>query len=132
MTYPYRCCSCRARNTSKVKVNNWLPVRGQKLTARELTKRLKEEGGARCWSCGHTSFYLDKYRMQRRPCVCDGSYHWGPHRPGSPYCIHNPHVHMNRARREGATDEQLDDLSLDLAWSGEGGKHYHPGAECPF
>ena len=133
MTYPYRCCACRARNTSKRQVNNWLPVRGLKMTESEIKQRVKDEGGMRCWSCGHTSFYLDKYRLMRAVCRCDGTpYHWGAHRPGSPHCEKNPNFIMNRARLHGATDEQLEDLRVDLALEGIGGTIYKPGAEVPF
>jgi len=128
MTYPYKCCRCRARNTSTRKVNNWLPVRGQKLTDDELTRRLKDEGGMRCRSCGHTSFYLCKYRLMRPVCRC-GGYHF-THRPGSPHCEANPRVDINRAKRAGATDDQLDELRLDLAWSGVGAQP--ATAEAPF
>ena len=132
MTYPYRCCACRARNTSRRAVNNWLPVRGQleQMSEAEINRRVKDEGGMRCKSCGHTSFYTDKYRMLRPSCDC-GGYHF-KHRPGSPYCDKHPRVDMNRAKRAGATDAQLDDLQLDLSMHGIGGTTHAPGEAVPF
>jgi hypothetical protein len=47
------------------------------------------------------------------PCNCGGYHH--PHRPGSACCDSNPQVRGNRARREGASDEDLLDAMIDDA-----------------
>ena len=107
-----------------------MPRQLEQLTDAALHRRVKDEGGMRCKSCAHTSFYTDKYRMLRPVCDC-GGYHF-KHRPGSPYCTAHPRVDINRAKRAGATDAQLADLQLELACHGIGGTVHKPGAEVPF
>lgn len=51
-------------------------------------------------------------------CIC-GGYDY-PHRPGSPCCESNPASTYNRAMREGASDEELLDVAIDLLWDSPG------------
>lgn len=53
-----------------------------------------------------------------RLCNC-GGYHYA-HRPGSPYCHGNPMSIVRQAIREGATDEQVVEIEMDVLVS-------HPG-----
>lgn len=106
MTYPYRCSRCRTRN----------------LFARPVEKYVRQR---KCRDCGHTSFYVDRERATRRPCRCDGAYHWGPHRKGSPCCVHRRGFEAFRAVRAGADE-------IDMALAGIGGQEHQLGAECPF
>lgn len=80
----------------------------------------------RCKHCGHGHFYLDKERTYRSVCRCDGAYHWGPHRPGSPMCEQRPMFEVNRARRSGVDD--LLDVAADVALNTPG----RVSSECPF
>jgi len=48
-------------------------------------------------------------------CQC-GGYHY-PHRPGSPFCDANPMAPALRASREGASDEEVYEIVVALAWS---------------
>lgn len=125
-----RCSRCRTRNTFKKCPVNYLPPRGLKQTVKEVNAILRRTGGKRCRDCGHTSFYLDVERTNRKPCHCRGAYHWGPHRPGSPYCEHNPNGWLNRARRaEPAANDE--DLVFSLSLAGLGGKTF-PADVIPF
>ncbi|MGC4075449.1 MAG: hypothetical protein QM702_00125 [Rubrivivax sp.] len=85
MSFHFRCQRCRGRN---VMPRHWHDYARPK----------------RCRHCGHTRFYLDRERTYRTCCSCDGAYHWGPHRPGSPLCWHNRHWQANRAARDGEDD----------------------------
>jgi DNA-directed RNA polymerase subunit RPC12/RpoP len=100
MTFIYRCSRCRTRNSFK--------------------RQLEQLGLERCRSCGHTSFYVDKERQRRKPCLC-GGYHF-KHRPGSKCCEMNVMHPYHRAAREGAPEEFLLDILVDLAWENEGGR----------
>lgn len=51
-------------------------------------------------------------------CLC-GGYDY-PHRPGSPCCEANPTATYHRAARAGASDEDLIEVALDLAWHSPG------------
>lgn len=68
MSYIYRCSSCRTRNT-------W---------PRALASYVRWR---RCRHCGHDRFYVDRERVNRLPCHCDGYHH--AHRPGSRRCESN-------------------------------------------
>lgn len=48
-------------------------------------------------------------------CGC-GGYHY-LHRPGSPFCDSNPMAPALRASREGASDEEVYEMVIGLAWS---------------
>lgn len=106
-SYVYRCNRCRTRNTFREPL--WRFVEPKK-----------------CRNCSHTSFYLDKERMRRVPCYCDGGLFGRtgsvPHRPGSPCCVQNPMHPLHRARALGAPSEVLQDIAIDLAWEGDGGR----------
>jgi hypothetical protein len=91
MSHHFRCCRCRGRN---VMPRHWRDYARPK----------------RCKHCGHTTFYLDKERLARQPCRCDGAYHWPAHRRGSLMCEHNLLFEANRARRSGADDDVVDAL----------------------
>lgn len=121
--FVYRCNKCRVRNTFKRPVFSWLPVRGAVMTRKEVDRRLRDIGGKRCRSCGHTSFYADKERINRKACKCNG-YHWS-HRPGSQCCEHNPRVAVFRAYREGADE-------IDIAFYALNPSQPLPGNACPF
>lgn len=109
MSCHYRCSKCRGRNV--------------------LPRLLSEYKRPRkCKHCGHGHFYLDKERTYRSVCRCEGSYHWGAHRPGSRMCEHNSMVDVHRARRAGASDTVLLDLAAEAAWDKPG----VVGADCPF
>lgn len=83
MSYHFRCNRCRGRN---VMPRHWRDYKRPK----------------RCKHCGHQRFYVDKERVARLSCFCQGAYHWEAHRPGSPMCERNPLHEANRARRQGA------------------------------
>lgn len=110
MSHHYRCSRCRTRNV-------W-------------PKAFSEyKHGRRCKHCGYERFYVDKERVNRKPCKCDGGLLTGrgsiPHRPGSPCCIHHPRFEFNRAIREGMDPHEA-------AFIGLGAIRSEPGAECPF
>lgn len=48
-------------------------------------------------------------------CTC-GGYHYS-HRPGSPFCESNPRSAYHHALRAGETDEVLQEILVDMAWS---------------
>jgi hypothetical protein len=48
-------------------------------------------------------------------CIC-GGYHFA-HRPGSPLCIENPMSGLLLAERAGATEEELLDIEVDIAFN---------------
>ena len=99
MAYVYRCSKCRTRNTFR--------------HALEWYIRPK-----RCRCCGHKAFYVDKERVRRKPCYCEG-YHY-PHRPGTTFCVVNPQYQVNvRTMRYG---EKLGDVLLDM----------YLREQCPF
>lgn len=114
----YRCNRCRTRNTFDQAVD-WY------------------DKAPECRSCGHTRFYVDKERVRRKPCKCDGgllSRKNGsvPHRPGSPCCVLNPWHEYHRARVMGAPEEVLLEIQAELAFEGEGGRIMGRDDECPF
>lgn len=51
-------------------------------------------------------------------CTC-GGYHYA-HRPGSPYCEHNPMAPALQASRAGTSDEEVQEIMIDIAWSTPG------------
>lgn len=55
-----------------------------------------------------------------KACTCSG-YHF-PHRPNSPCCDVNRMATYHRALRAGATQEELEDLLLDIVIFGSSGK----------
>lgn len=61
-----------------------------------------------------------------RLCLC-GGYHY-PHRPGSPQCEENPMAAYNIAKAQGASDEELDDIEMDIMLFGKG----RPLTRWPF
>lgn len=93
--YVYRCCGCRTRNTFSRKVNAYIIKR-------------------KCRSCGNRTFYVDKERMSRTSCTCSG-YHY-PHRPGSPCCESNALHQAHRARRWGASLDELYNIFAEEAF----------------
>lgn len=94
MRMPYRCMLCRTRNTFVRKIETY--VRPKK-----------------CKSCGHTRFYIDRWRLHRNDyCRCEG-YHY-THRKGSTFCIHHPQQERNvRVERHG---EHPLDVFIDQAF----------------
>ena len=46
-------------------------------------------------------------------CTCGGYHH--VHRPGSPFCEHNPYSPVLLAKRYGADDEELIEIAIDVA-----------------
>lgn len=46
-------------------------------------------------------------------CTCGGYHH--PHRPASPYCHHNPQSAALVAWRDGASDDEVSEISVELA-----------------
>ncbi len=112
--HTYRCSRCRARNVFAHAVE-WYKV------------------ARKCKACNYTRFYADKERVRRESCSCDGGLlgRTGsiPHRPGSPCCVLHPRHIVNRALRMGATREDITDLEIEMAWTGEGGRVM--GAEDP-
>jgi hypothetical protein len=85
-----------------------------------------------CRNCGHDRFYVDRERVERVSCICEGAHHWGAHRAGSTYCEKNPNVWFNRAKRAGATPEMLADLRVDLALAGITLGQAYPPHVVPF
>jgi hypothetical protein len=51
-------------------------------------------------------------------CTC-GGYHYA-HRPGSPYCEVNLFAAYFHAWRAGESQEVLDEIQVDIAWSAKG------------
>lgn len=122
--FVYRCNKCRTRNTFKRAVSNWTPIRGAaRMLRKEVDRLLRQIGGKRCRNCGHTSFYVDKERINRESCNCSG-YHWA-HRPGSQCCEKNPKVDMFRAYRQGLDDDDIAFYALNPTTP-------LPGNACPF
>ena len=80
MSHIYRCSRCRTRNTFRKALGSYVKPKA-------------------CRHCGHTRFYVDKERINRKACHC-GGYHY-PHRPGSPCCEHNPDADYHHALRQG-------------------------------
>ena len=105
MTFKYRCCRCRVRNTFRRALEDYIRPK-------------------RCRGCGHGKFYWDRERNARREiCGCDG-YHY-THRKGSRLCVHNPRYELHERVRQGEDhDDVLLELTLAGKISGEG--------ECPF
>jgi len=88
----------------------------------------------RCGICGtrRASFVsLMKHQGDKghqKPCTC-GGYHF-PHRPGSPCCEGNAYVTLERAKRAGASHEELLEAFISDALFG---KHKpNLNQECPF
>lgn len=125
MTYPYRCSACRARNTSTRPVANWTQPRckAARYSKSEVARELRRIGGMRCKACGHTSFYLDKYRLERKACACSGGLigRTGPipHRPGSPCCERRGGFELARAERDGATEADIAGMVASMRRWGE-------------
>lgn len=74
----------------------------------------------RCPECrtrrrSHGLFTQHLRESGHKACIC-GGYHY-KHRPGSPYCVHNPMSAALLASRYGASDEEVADIALDLALS---------------
>ena len=109
----YRCNKCRTRNTFSHPVD-WY-------------KRPRQ-----CRCCGHGRFYVDKERVARKPCYCDGGLLVNsgsiPHRPGSKCCVLNPDHPWHRAQREGASEAALMEIAIELAWEADGGR---PAPDAP-
>lgn len=106
MSHTYKCSRCRTRNV-------WPK-------ALAAYKR-----GRRCKACGYARFYVDKERVNRKACRCDGYHH--PHRPDSPCCVSNPQHLANRARRAGASKIVIAALEIEgmfvnkaKVWRGRG------------
>lgn len=73
---------------------------------------------ARCLCCRtrratFTSLVAHVKATGHKACTC-GGYHY-PHRPFSRYCDQNPMADAWRASRDGATEEQLADITLEIA-----------------
>jgi hypothetical protein len=92
MSFHFRCSACRGRNTL---ARHWKDYKRPR----------------RCKHCRAVDrFYVDKERVARLSCFCQGAYHWVAHRPGSPMCEQNPAYLVNRARRGGAEDHDVAQL----------------------
>ncbi len=89
MSHVYRCNSCRTRNTFHKAIGAYV---------RKIPS---------CRHCGHTRFYVDKERINRKVCKC-GGYHYH-HRPRSGCCHQNPNGLRNAMIRAGET-ENLPDI----------------------
>ena len=103
MSYVYRCSRCRTRNSFPRSVLSYVRPR-------------------KCRDCGYQKFYVDRERVSRVSCRCEGAYHWIAHRPGSPMCEKNPEYRANRAIREGADEDDISFMGLRLTES----------ETCPF
>ena len=101
MSFIYRCSKCRTRNT-------W---------PRALATYKR---GRKCRHCGYTKFYVDRERIERKPCHCVGYHH--AHRPGSRRCDQHPLHPYWRSGDEG--------VLFDILIDGKG-KSYAPGV-IPF
>lgn len=53
-----------------------------------------------------------------KQCACGGYLY--PHRPGSKCCDQNPMAAYHRAARDGATDDELEEIAMDLIFFGPG------------
>ena len=72
----------------------------------------------RCLACRtrratFTSLVAHVKYSGHKPCTC-GGYHY-PHRPFSRFCDQNPMADVWRARRDGATEEQVNDIAMEVA-----------------
>lgn len=98
---------CRGRNAFAMPVDHYIRTR-------------------KCRHCGHTKFYVAVDRIKRPVCKCDGGLLVKngsiPHRPGAKCCLLNPAHPWYRAQREGASQEDLMEIAIELAWEGEGGR----------
>lgn len=123
MSYHYRCMKCRGRTVLKKAVEDFRDE--------PVCKHCKHEPRP-----GGTRYYVDKERVRRSTCTCDGGLigRTGaiPHRPGSRCCILHPKSMYYRAAREGASAEDLMQIELDMAWDSEGGKTLPIDDSCPF
>lgn len=90
----------------------------------------------KCRHCDHDKFYVAKDRIKRPVCKCDGGLlgRTGtiPHRPGAKCCVLNPNHPWYRAAREGASQGDLMDIAVELAWEGDGGRQLELGDQAPF
>jgi DNA-directed RNA polymerase subunit RPC12/RpoP len=115
--YYYRCSKCRTRNVFPRDLEDYRRAR-------------------KCKACGHRRFYVDKERVARQACSCDGGLigRTGsiPHRPGSAGCLLNPLHPYHRARLMGAPEEVLLTIQAELAFEGEGGRIMGKDDPCPF
>lgn len=102
MSHIYRCSRCRTRNTFRRAIGDYVRQR-------------------KCRDCGHGHFYIDRERVNRKPCHCSG-YHYA-HRPGSRCCESHPQVDAHRARRAGVDEIDITFLGLSRG---------AVGADCPF
>lgn len=78
---PHRCSRCEARHTFS---RRWD----------------KFERPKKCWSCGYTRFYVDKWMIRRgreQKCNC-GGYHF-PHRKNGGFCYESPQAEARWAQR---------------------------------
>ena len=58
---------------------------------------------------------LTRHLQQTDHAVCHcGGYHYA-HRPGSPYCVHNAQSPALLAWRAGASDDEVLEISIELA-----------------
>ena len=69
--------------------------------------------GCRTRRATFTSLVAHVKQSGHAPCTC-GGYHFA-HRPFSRFCDQNPMADVWRAARGGATDEQLNDIALEVA-----------------
>lgn len=106
MSHVYRCSSCRTRNTFRRPVESYIVVRW-------------------CRHCGHRHFYIDRERVARKACHCDGYHH--AHRPGSRCCLLNAWHPVHQAKRAGHDAQELE---LQLIVEGKGKPHL--GTQIPF
>lgn len=85
----------------------------------------------RCPECrtrrrSHSLFTQHLRATGHRLCRC-GGYHY-EHRPGSPFCEHNPMSAALLASRHGASNEEVLDIALEIVLTTRG----RPALRCPF
>lgn len=64
--------------------------------------------------------HLEKTGHKLCDCGGGGVYHY-KHRPGSPYCLHNPMAPVRLAMlQSNVTDEELQEIEIEIAVNGQG------------
>lgn len=79
-----------------------------------FTQHLRESGHRLC-QCGHVAYTGTAF----------------PHRRGTRYCMHHPLAGLDMAARYGATDDELEEIAIDIAFTTPG-RVMRPAEAIPF
>lgn len=111
MSHIYRCSRCRTRNTFKKALADYARPK-------------------HCRHCNHAHFYVDKERLNRKPCVC-GGYHF-VHRPGGGACVLSKTREYHIAKRGGNAAEIAEARMNCVVEHGAFTTRAKVNAEAPF